>query len=74
MRVGQRQTRDRGERVRGRIIWCGPETQTVVKCEERRAGELGARARPPQDLERLDGLDLCGWLGNPSWALAPHGM
>lgn len=48
MRVGQRQTRGRGERVRGRIINSG-------KCEERRVGELGACSRPPQNLERLDG-------------------
>lgn len=51
MPVDQRQTRDWE-----RIVWCGPETQTVVtKCEERRAGELGASVPPPPDLERLDG-------------------
>lgn len=55
MRVGQRQTRDQGERVRERMVWCGPETQNSGQREERRAGELGAPVPPPPNLERLDG-------------------
>lgn len=42
MRVDQRQTRDRGGRVRGRIVWCGPETQTLASV---RSAELANLAR-----------------------------
>lgn len=48
MRVDQRQTRDRGERVREQIVLCGPQTQTVVSVSS-------AKFPPPPDLERLDG-------------------
>lgn len=41
MRVDQRQTRDRGERVRERIVWCRPKPQTVVSV---RSAELATLA------------------------------
>lgn len=73
-RVGQRQTRDRGERVRGASRLVRPGDTNSGKREERpswrtwRACPSSPKTRTPRR------LDLSGWLDYPSWALSPHGM
>lgn len=48
MRVDQRQTRDRGERVRERIVRCGPETRTVVSLRSAEMANLARVSLHPQ--------------------------